>query len=281
MCGWKVGKLVVLSLLSATLGTAAARAQTHVIQGRAVTGVNRLLGQPVFELGPFGGVGFSDVGAYDPKGVEAQSLTAKSPASTVLASLVDPGFLDLFHVDPGTVNPATLNVPLRDIGVYADPTGRRQPIRDILSSPQLAPSRASIGGPITLGQWLSARGIAQLRCFGHLATLRLDMTGLVARGLYDVWGVMLTAQGPAPICLGGSPCAFSTDDLGNATFTANLNFCPYALRSNEVPLGLIEILFHSDHALYGSQPELFYAGNPPGTVSHSQLEFPVSATPAD
>lgn len=266
-----------LFLLSLT----SAQAQTHVLQGRAVTGVNRLLGQPVFELGPFGGVGFNDVGAYNPGGGEALPLTSKSPGSTVLASIVDPAFLDLFHVDPASVDPAKLNIPLRDVGVYVDPTGRRQAIKDIFHSAQLAPSRASVGGPITLGQWLAARGAGVISCAGHTASLQLVMTGLVPRGLYDVWGVMLTAQGPAPICLGGTPCAFMTDERGTATFSATLNFCPYNLRSEEVPLGMVEILFHSDHALYGSQPELFYAGYPPGLVSHSQLEFPVSATPID
>lgn len=260
------------------LGHAAAQAQTHTIQGRAVTGVNRLLGQPVFELGPFGGAGFSDVGAYNPNGGEALPLTSSSPANTVLASIVDPGFVEAFKVDPDTINPRTLNIPLRDVGVYVNPAGRRQPIRDIFRSSQMAPSRASAGGPITLGDWLKAGGTATIRCKGHSANLDLEMTGLVPRGLYDVWGVMLTAQGPAPICLGGSPCAFVTDKKGNARFSATLNFCPYNLRANEVPLGLIEILFHSDHAVYASQPELFYAGFPPGITSHSQLEFPVSAT---
>lgn len=269
--------LVVLFLLSLT----SAQAQTRILQGRAVTGVNRLLGQPVFELGPFGGVGFNDVGAYNSKGGEALPLTSKSPAGTVLASIVDPGFLDLFHVDPNSVDPAKLNIPLRDVGVVVDPTGKRQAVRDIFHSSQLAPSRASVGGPITLGQWLSARGAGVISCSGHTASLQLVMTGLVPRGLYDVWGVMLTAQGPAPICLGGSPCAFMTDDKGNALFSATLNFCPYNLRGDEVPLGVVEILFHSDHALYGSQPELFYGGYPPGLVSHSQLEFAVSATPID
>ncbi len=267
----------LLSLLPIT----AAHAQTRLIQGRPVTGVNRLLGQPVFELGPFGGVGFNDVAAYNPQGGGALPLTSKSPSSTVLASTVDPGFLDLFHVDPNSFDPAKLNIPLRDVGVFVDPTGRRQAVRDIFHSAQMAPSRASVGGPITLGQWLAARGAGVISCSGHTASLQLVMTGLVPRGLYDVWGVMLTAQGPAPICLGGSPCAFTTDDRGNAIFSATLNFCPYNLQGDEVPLGVVEILFHSDHALYGSQPELFYAGYPPGLVSHSQLEFPVSATPID
>jgi hypothetical protein len=261
------------------LGAAAAQAQTHVIEGTAVTGVNRLLSQPVFELGPFGGAGFNDVGAYNPNGAEALPLTAKTPGNTVLASIVDPGFLEAFHVDPSTIKPSTLNIPLRDVGVYINPAGKRLPIRNVFDSPQMAPSRASAGGPITLEQWLSARGTAKIRCKGHTANLQIEMTNLIPRGLYDVWGVMLTDQGPAPLCLGGSPCAFLTDKKGNGSFSATLSFCPYDLRPGEFPIGIIEVLFHSDHALYASQPELFYAGYPPGIVSHSHIEFPVSATP--
>lgn len=261
------------------LGATAAQAQTRTIQGRAVTGVNRLLSEPVFDLGPFDGAGFSDVGAHNPNGGEALPLTEDTPLDTVLASIVDPGFVAAFHVDPSTIDPKNLNIPLRDVGVYVDPAGTRAPIRGHMSSHQMAPSRASAGGPITLRQWLKANGTATIDCKGNTANLKLEMSGLIPRGLYDVWGVMLTDQGPAPICLGGTPCAFLTDRKGRATFTATLNFCPYNLRQGEFPLGLIEILFHSDHSIYASQPELFYAGYPPGITSHSQLEFPVSATP--
>jgi hypothetical protein len=264
-----------------TLGATAAQAQPRTIQGYPVTGVNRLLSAPVFDLGPFDGAGFSDLGAHNPGGGEALPLTENTPLDTVLASFVDPGFLELFHVDPSTIDPRTLNTPLRDVGVYVDPTGARAPIRGHMSSPQMAPSRASAGGPITLGQWLKVRGTASIKCSGHTAVMKLEMSNLIPRGIYDVWGVMLTDQGPAPICLGGSPCAFVTDRKGNGSYNATLNFCPYNLREGEFPLGVIEVLFHSDHSIYASQPELFYAGYPPGLTSHSHIEFPVSATPVN
>jgi hypothetical protein len=149
MCAKKALRSVSVFLLS-LLPITAAHAQTRLIQGRPVTGVNRLLGQPVFELGPFGGAGFNDVAAYNPQGVGALPLTSRSPSSTVLASTVDPGFLDLFHVDPNSFDPAKLNIPLRDVGVFVDPTGKRQAIRDIFPSAQMAPSRAAAdhAGPV-------------------------------------------------------------------------------------------------------------------------------------
>ncbi len=261
------------------LGAAAANAQTRVIKAHVVTGVNRFLSEPVFNLGPFGGLGFNDIGAYNPNGGEALPLTADSSPDTVLASLVDPVFLQAFGVSPSTVNSATLNIPMRDVGVYVAPDGTRGPIKSILSSPQMAPSRAGLDTPITLGRWLKARGVARISCSKQTARLQIEMSGLIEKALYDVWGVMLTARGPAPICLGGSPCAFVTDDKGSASFSRDLNFCPYKLRTTEVPLGEIEILYHADHSLYGFMPELFAAGYPPGIVSFSHLDFPVSATP--
>ncbi len=260
-------------------GATGANAQTRNIPGKVVTGVNRFLGGPAFNLGPFGPIGFNDIGAYNPQGGEPLPLTPDSPPDTLLVSLVDPFFLEAFHVPASTVDPALLNIPLRNVGVYVAPDGTRGPIRSAASSPQMAPSRAGTDKPITLGRWLKAWGQDRIHCTGHTAKLQIQMTGFIENALYDVWGVMLTANGPAPICLGGSPCAFVTDSAGNASFSRDLNFCPYDLRPDEVPLGEIEILYHADHALYGFMPELFAAGNPPGIVSFSHMDFPVSATP--
>ena len=261
-------------------GSMGAQAQTRTVEGHVVTGVNRFLSEPVFSLGQFGPAGFNDIGAYNPNGGEALPLTAATPLNTVLASLVDPGFLAAFHVDPSTVDPSTLNIPMRDVGVYVAPDGTRAPVKDTFATTQMTPSRThSKTGAITLGKWLEAKGTATIRCNKQSATLKIEMTGLIERALYDVWGVMLTANGPAPICLGGSPCAFVTDDRGQATFKTVLNFCPYKLRATEVPLGQIEVLYHADHSVYGFMPELFAAGFPPGITSFSHLDFPVSSTP--
>jgi len=273
----KVCGIVVLFVV----GSIVAQAQTRTIPGHVVTGVNRYLSEPVFNLGQFGAAGFNDIGAYNPSGAEALPLTSDTPLNTLLASLVDPGFLAAFHVDPSTVDASTLNVPLRDVAVYVAPDGTRAPVKDTFVSAQLAPSRAHSSGAITLGKWLGAKGTATIHCSKHAVTVKIEMTGLIERGLYDIWGVMLTANGPAPICLGGSPCAVISDDHGQATFKTLLNFCPFNLKAGEVPLGEIEVLYHGDHALYGFMPELFAAGNPPGIVSFSQLDFPVSATPLD
>lgn len=191
----KVATAVAVGFLILAGTASQAQTQTHTIKGYPVTGVNRLLSQPVFDFGgPFSLAGFSDLGAHNPNGGEALPLTPSSPANTVLASFVDPFFVAAFNVDPSTIKTEALNIPLRDVGVYINPAGKRAPLRDISRTPQMAPSRASVGGPITLGQWLQAKGTATIKCNGHSANLKLVMTGLIPRGLYDVWGVMLTPR---------------------------------------------------------------------------------------
>jgi hypothetical protein len=90
---------------------------------------------------------------------------------------------------------------------------------------------------------------------------------------------MLTAQGPAPVPLGGLPNVFVADGRGQASYETLLNYCPLALRPGEVPLAFIDVVLHTDHAVYGGVPEPFTGGLPPGLVSHIHVEFAVSAQP--
>lgn len=275
----KIRRLGLFSLVCASFVSLEVAAQNATFQGTAVTGINRRLGEPVFDLGaPFGTIGFETVGAFDPGAPDAAPLTPASPGSTLLATTVDPLFLAVFGVPPA--DPALLNVPLRDVGVIVGPDGTRAPIADLAASPQFSVGRAPSNGAITLGSWLRAEGRAKVRCQGRDAPfVELDLKGLVPRGLYTAWGGMLTAGGPAPIPLGGVPNVFTADDAGQARYTARLNYCPLALKPGEIPLAFIDIVLHTDHAAYGGVPEPFAAGLPPGVVSHIHVEFAISATP--
>src|SRR5262245_41818923 len=109
-CGW------------AAVGTSRVQAQEKTIQGRPVTRINRMLGDPYFDFGaPFGTVGFETVGAYAPAGADALALNDASPADTLLASTVDPLFLQVFGVSPDSFDSSKLNVPLRNVGVILGP----------------------------------------------------------------------------------------------------------------------------------------------------------------
>jgi hypothetical protein len=254
------------------------------IKGVAVTGINRVLGEPIFDFGaPHGTVGFFTVACYNPAGPDPLPLTPDSPLSSILATAVDPDFLAVFGVKLEDVDPSRINVPLRDIPVISDFTGVKQPLRDHRTVGQMHASRSvSIADPITLGQWMKAGGSGSITCPPkHSPRVELSMHGLIPHGLYTAWGGMLTTLGPRPIALGGVPNAFVADESGNAKFSARLNYCPMALRPGELPLSFIDILYHADHTLYGAVGELIQAGSPTGIVTMIQIEFPVSVTPVN
>ncbi len=270
-----------MGLVGRTLkaGWHAPRASSRVIEGRVVTGINRLFGEPVHELGALGTLGFTTVAGFNCDGTEPIPLTSSSPLDTVLASTVDPAILEALGIPPESVDPSRLDVPLNEVGVITGTDGTRMSVRDHLSAGQLEPSRVHSRGPITLGQWLKARGRARLRCVGGRAFIEMRFRGLVPRGLYTVWQVLVGEQGPVALPMGGVPNVVVSDGYGQGNFSARLNFCPLALQEGEVPLAIIEVLYHSDGAAYGAVPELQKAGFPPGLVTHVHLDFPVSARP--
>lgn len=249
-----------------------------ISKGVAVTGISHRLGAPVFDLGPgIGAFGFATLGAWNPSGSDPLPLTPETPASTLLATLVDPALLAALGAPPP--DPALLNVPLRDVAAIVAFDGSRAPLRDHLAADQLEPSHTANTPPVALGQWLGAGGILKIRCTDDSrAQIDLDLQDLLPRGLYSVWGVMLTPQGPFPIPLGGTPNAFVTDQKGNARFSRLLNYCPMQLAAGQVPLAFVEVVFHSDQSLYAGVPSLPLRGLPAGAVEHPQVDFAVSAT---
>jgi hypothetical protein len=256
------------------------RVSSRVIEARVVTGLNRLFGSPIHNLGALGTLGYTTVAGFNPNGTQPIPLTSSSAPGTVLASTADPFILQVLGIPPASVDPSRLNVRLNDVGVITSTTGARTAVRGHLSAGQLEPSRAGACGPITLGQWLKARGKARIRGSGRDAPfVELKFSELIPRGLYSVWQVLAGPQGPVALPLGGVPNVVVTDDRGRGQFSARLNFNPLSPQAGEVPLVIIEVVYHSDGAVYGAVPELQLAGFPPGLVTHSHLEFPVTAQP--
>ncbi len=249
-----------------------------VKEGRAVTGLNRLLGEPIWELGGgLGTFGFSMLGGQDPGGTVALPLTPASPPSSILATDVDPFILTAFGVP--APDPSVLNVPLRRVAAYTTFDGERHPLRDQNSAGQLEVSRTANSYWITLKQWLAASATARFDCDSRGgANVDIRFKRLIPHGLYTIWGVMSTPGGPAPIPLGGVPNVVVADPRGNARFERRINFCPQQLAAGQSPMVLVEVIFHSDGAVYAGVPELILGGFPPGLVTHAHLDIPVIAT---
>lgn len=272
-----------LSLLF--IGATLATAQTLTVQGTPVTGLNRLLGEPVWNFGPLGTVGFETVGGLDPEGDEPLALSSTTARNTLLATIVDPFWLRVTGFTPAEV--ANLdNVYLRNVPIVVDPFGGRAPLAPLNAGTQLQFTRAESNGLITLGKWLRARGQMRIQCSGSRGPrVHMQFQNLVANGVYSVWAGFETQFNGAPFLgigpLGGVPNSFVTDDRGSATFERSLNFCPMDLKEGEVPLLFVDVVYHSDGSLYGARPALPRVKLFSGTVSHSQLEFLLSGTAAD
>jgi hypothetical protein len=254
---------------------------SKTFSGVVATGTNRLFGKPLWDLGSLGTRGATNLAAYNRDGNEPITLTADTPGSTVLATYVDPANLAEMNMKPDQVDPSTINVPLRDVKVVADLAGRQRValkgILQVLNAPD--PSQAEPSGPITLADWRKAKGKATIKCTDSSSSVLLELSGLIPNRLYTAWGVF-SGPMPIPIALGGAPCVFVTNNRGSATFQRVLNFCPLRPTPGQPQFLFIEILYHSDHQVYGLVPALPMAGLHIGAVVHTQLEFPVNVTRA-
>lgn len=262
------------------------------IKGVAVTGFNRLLGEPIMEMGSFGRFGFATVAAHNPNGGNSMPLTVESAESTLLATDVDPEFLAAFTgpEQPYVVEHASLNLPLRDVPVNIDPSGINfVPIRGILETEpynSFSPGQREPNWPITLGIWLKAKGKATIKCPNQEhPTVELKMSRLIPNRIYTVWGFFLPDDHAFPMVdlgpirpLGGVQNAFMADHQGNGRYKRVLNFCPTQLAEGEIPLGTILVMFHSAQQINGGVPSFAGQSRFPGTVAHVHIQFPVSAT---
>ncbi len=260
-------------------GDEVAKRATKVIDATVVTGVNRAFGEPIWDLGEgFGTLGFETLAVYNADGVDPLPLTSKTHCDNMLATYVDPVFLSLFGVEEDAVPASELNRPLRAVGVTVDPAGAVQvPLPAIEEAGMLDYSRAASNGPITIKKWQEASGMATLRCTDDGSSVDIKLKNLVPNGLYTVSAVFMSAQGPVAIPLGGVPNAVVTDQRGDARYTRDLNFC-FDDENNAGRMLIIDVTYHSNHSLYGTQTNLPFAGTFAGTINHIHLSFLVNGT---
>jgi hypothetical protein len=282
------------------------RDRVFVYKGVPSTGINDLCGEPIWTfdfpepLGPT--FRTPNFGIYDPRpgAVDAIPLTPENcTPNAVLATTVDPFFANYIGVGPNDVDGRLLNRPLRDIPMPILFAGMRADIPALESIPAatstVARYRAEPNYPLTVGEWLSARGELTIRCRADgSATAWATFRNLVPNGVYTVWGSWLNtpegAPGPVivPIPFGGAPNSLIADYRGSATYLRQFAACP----ADDPPDGGSQLLFvalvyHSDGVLYGASPGPFQEnlnfqspeGTPyksfaiPGIIIHDQLLF--------
>lgn len=259
------------------------------IRGVAVTGVNSVLGKPLFSWGaPFGAsFNFPTLGVFNPQGTDPTPLDSNTPESAVLASWLDPTFLALLGKPPSyVVNPAWVNVPLRKVPINVSISlDSKMALPGVRAAGPIDLAQAEPSNDITVGQWMRGGGVATIHCAGERATLELQMRNLIPNRLYSVWGFMGApappgAQFPAgfPIPIGGTPNFFTTDKRGDATFERWIKFCPLDAQSpTGTPLLFIDVHFNAIDQTWGAVVTPgFIDGNWPGFITFSHVVFPVN-----
>jgi hypothetical protein len=115
-------------------------------------------------------------------------------------------------------------------------------ITDPADTPLVAADATPLG--ITLTQWESAAGSLSLTCDGGQETAASQLRGLVPGGVYCVFVVHLTVQGPNRFTLFGDAAGttnnFTASAEGTATPTTTVTEC---LSAQEA----VVVIWHSDH----------------------------------
>jgi hypothetical protein len=289
------------------------RDREYTFKGAPVTGINDLCGKPLWTfdypapLPP--DFRTPNFGVYDPRpgATDSLPLTAENcKSNTVVATIVDPVFAAYINVGPNDVDARLKNLPIRDVPAPIMFQSLRAPLPDLEAIPAetsaVARFKSKPSTPITLGEWLRARGELTIRCTAAgPATAFATFRNLVPNGLYSVWGSWSTtpegAPGAAvvPIPFGGAPNALIADYKGEATYLRKFAACPL----DAVPdaggskMLFVALVYHSDAVLYGASPgpfqERLHFQAPdgatyesfaiPGIIIHDHLIFPTAGTP--
>jgi len=262
-----------------------------VIQAENATGPNKILDKPIRNHGlvygwPMGTLGFSELGVYNPDGNEPKPLTSETDPDAVLSTFLDPNFVAAIGFDPSDIDPSFINVPLQKVktlyearDVSGVPMVGRDSLPGMFDAKPFAPVIAAPTKPITLEDWLKARGRAVIKCAADgTSTVDIKMKHLVPNRLYTVWSANVNAKiGPFNQPVGGAPSAFTSDERGNGRFKRRLSYCPLMpVEDVQTQMLWMMVLLHTDHMAYGgvfapNRDSLFG-----GTVAHVQLHIPLT-----
>lgn len=277
-------KTVLATILASSCAVAAADENkegysTLNIKGLAVTGSNRVFGEPQFDYGPIlKRTGFETLFAYNPGGSEPLALTSDMPDSTIVATGVSQEFLKTFGFSQDSFDPADANLPLRKTKVNVDFAGvERLTLRDMQDAEQTENYQGTPNKPITLGQWMSASGVGTIKCENkNSAKVDLKFKKLIPNGLYSVIGTFETVPILPPITLGGVPNFTVADKNGNAKFKRTINFCPMDVKEGDAKMVNITMTYHSDHTVHGNVVAPLAKGFIAGLTVQEHVQFLVT-----
>lgn len=277
LLAFTVAASCILSSAVAQASNENTRAETFA--GTAVTGGNRLRGQPIQDFGPpLNTFGFYNMGVFNPDGSNNPiMIDHDTPDDAVLATAVDPFFLTAAGLPLTLIDESLNNLKLADVAAnisVADTASVALP--STLDVDPLQPSQVPMK-ETTLKDWLSAKGKARFKCSDDKNSVSIKVKNLLPNRLYTVWGLFETAEGKfRPAALGGVPNSISTDRHGGGAFKRELGFCAFDYTQSGAKLIALDIIYHSDHQAYAAVPSHVAKSDITGTVTHSHLWFIIS-----
>ena len=280
-------RLIVVSfgllLITGSVHAGGSKTRTGLTKGEAVTGANRLLGEPLYsyDFAPNSTFGFNTVDELDPVGPLPIPLTPSSGRDAVLVTT----FPNLAAVPPDVL--PNLNVPLRDVGTFVNGMLDRSavPLHLDPGAPIVGATQAEPGRPasITLRQWLRGRGLAVTRCGAHGNSVNIFVNRLLPNRMYSAIALWLRDDGSfRPVSLGGVPNIIMTNERGGGHMSRELNFCPEDAARDGVGADRligVAVIYHSAHVAWGAIPTPGAPGLllPPGSMVHGHIWFDFGA----
>jgi|GEM_PF-3629530 len=228
-----------------------------------------------------------EIGAYNPGGENAETITDETDRSTPLATIRS--FTDFFV--PGLpFDPAIYNRPISAQGVnyfgYGSFLDRVQPVPfDSAMAGEVYSAKDSDLSP-TVGDWekISGQIIVSCRKDGTASTT-VTVRNAFPNAAYTLWEIGVSdpltenEQGTlAPF--GGLPNVLVTDKHGCGYREIETPTCP--TRACETGAGsctsYISAFYHFDSQIYGGAPGGTFLGLPPGVIGSNQMVWPTTGT---
>lgn len=281
------------------LGGGYRRPNIRTFSAYVTHGVNAYNGKKLFNFSGVSNVFESvppleDIGVLnqDPDAKNATQITEETPEDSVMASM----FPYAFHKIMGAGNPDPIgpfNIPIYDTPTFTPGSSnildRHQPAPfdesdEVGKQGNYAVYRKKASG-LTLKEYNSAWGWMKVVCRRDgTGSFKIKMRG-IPLGLYTAWDLIIKdALKPEESLMvgpfGGAPNVIATDRRGYGSMERKLNFCPLSKckDSERCTIGVI-MLYHFDHMIYGSAPELAVQGYGPGNAASHHLTFLTNGKP--
>lgn len=275
------------------------RKKVKTFRAYVTHGVNAYNGKKIFNFSEVSNI-FSeippmeDIGVWNPapNATNASQITSETPKDADIASM----FPAAFHSIMGAGNPdpvGPFNVPIFETPTFTpkstDITDRKTPASfkdsDSVANQGNYAAYRKTGTHLTLKEYNSAAGWMKIVCKDDgTGAYKMRIRG-IPLGLYTAWDIIIKKAltneedlmvGP----FGGAPNVIATDKFGLGEMERKLNFCPLekCKGSERCSVGVI-MLYHFDHMVYGSAPELAVQGYGPGNAASHHLMFLINGKP--